>query len=84
MADCLGDLKVDDEFEPSRLFDGKVGWLGTLQHFGGYASALTIYFREAGAVGNKSAPVSIFGPLVYRRQAKRRNVPDNVRCIDVL
>jgi len=41
MTDCLGGLQVDDEFEPSRLLDGKIGRLGAPQHFNDQAFSTT-------------------------------------------
>ena len=32
-AERLGGLEVDNETEPRRLLDGKVGWLGTFENF---------------------------------------------------
>ena len=82
MTDCLGGLQVDDKFEPGRLLDGNIGRLGALQHFNDYASALTVRFHEAGSIANESSVLRVFGPLVYRRQAKRCDVPNKIRCID--
>ena len=48
----------------------------------GHASALAIHVRDAGTIANEGAVLRVFGPLIYRRQAQRRDMLDKIRCID--
>src|SRR5262249_18572762 len=66
-AKRLGGFEIDHKLEPSRLHDGEVSWLLSVENAASINSSLAICLAEAGSVTHQSASHSELAPLIYRR-----------------
>src|SRR5258706_1082270 len=66
-AERLRGLEIDDQLEPGRLLDRKVGWLGALEDPSGVDADLAIGSRDARSIADQAAELGELTPLVYRR-----------------
>ena len=78
MADCLGYLKIDDQLKIGRLLDRKVGRVVSTEYLDGQSRALTPDLGKTRPVGQETAPLRRFGPVVNRGQPRCRSALDVV------
>jgi putative transposase len=57
-AERLCRLEIDDETEPRRLFDGKIAWIGTLQHLWRSVKYEEVYLRAYETVSQAREGIS--------------------------
>src|SRR4029077_1396224 len=81
-AQNFGSLKIDDQFEFCRSYDGHIGRLLALEDTARIVATLSISICQVRSVGDQAASFGKFAHNIHRRQRLVRRQRDDLRATE--